>query len=215
MADENINRTVIKIALLGDSRVGKSTIVNKFINLDFKDDLLSTIGSDRFETKFTLKNGEKIKLIIWDTAGQERFRSIALKALKAVQGVILVFDLTKRDTFDNVNKWIETANENLKTPNLVLFGNKADLDKTMWKVTKEEAEDFAQKLNMKYFETSAKTRQGLEDGFSSITNDTYNRIKDTKDGEGGVQIKKDDDDEYVVGCFGKKKKKKKKKKNAS
>ena len=215
MADENINRTVIKIALLGDSRVGKSTIVNKFINLDFKDDLLSTIGSDRFETKFTLKNGEKIKLIIWDTAGQERFRSIALKALKAVQGVILVFDLTKRETFENVNKWIETANENLKTPNLVLFGNKADLDKTMWKVTKEEAEDFAQKLNMKYFETSAKTRQGLEDGFSSITNDTYNRIKDTKDGEGGVQIKKDDDDEYVVGCFGKKKKKKKKKKNAS
>ena len=215
MADDNINRTVIKIALLGDSRVGKSTIVNKFINLDFKDDLLSTIGSDRFETKFTLKNGEKIKLIIWDTAGQERFRSIALKALKAVQGVILVFDLTKRETFENVNKWIETANENLKTPNLVLFGNKADLDKTMWKVTKEEAEDFAQKLNMKYFETSAKTRQGLEDGFSSITNDTYNRIKDTKDGEGGVQIKKDDDDEYVVGCFGKKKKKKKKKKNAS
>ena len=215
MADENINRTVIKIALLGDSRVGKSTIVNKFINLDFKDDLLSTIGSDRFETKFTLKNGEKIKLIIWDTAGQERFRSIALKALKAVQGVILVFDLSKRETFENVNKWIETANENLKTPNLVLFGNKADLDKTMWKVTKEEAEDFAQKLNMKYFETSAKTRQGLEDGFSSITNDTYNRIKDTKDGEGGVQIKKDDDDEYVVGCFGKKKKKKKKKKNAS
>ena len=200
---------------MGDSRVGKSTIVNKFINLDFKDDLLSTIGSDRFETKFTLKNGEKIKLIIWDTAGQERFRSIALKALKAVQGVILVFDLSNRDTFENVNKWIETANENLKTPNLVLFGNKADLDKTMWKVTKEEAEDFAQKLNMKYFETSAKTRQGLEDGFSSITNDTYNRIKDTKDGEGGVQIKKDDDDEYVVGCFGKKKKKKKKKKNAS
>ena len=215
MADDNINRTVIKIALLGDSRVGKSTIVNKFINLDFKDDLLSTIGSDRFETKFTLKNGEKIKLIIWDTAGQERFRSIALKALKAVQGVILVFDLSKRETFENVNKWIETANENLKTPNLVLFGNKADLDKTMWKVTKEEAEDFAQKLNMKYFETSAKTRQGLEDGFSSITNDTYNRIKDTKDGEGGVQIKKDDDDEYVVGCFGKKKKKKKKGKNAS
>ena len=213
MADENINRTVIKIALLGDSRVGKSTIVNKFINLDFKDDLLSTIGSDRFETKFTLKNGEKIKLIIWDTAGQERFRSIALKALKAVQGVILVFDLTNRETFENITKWIETANENLKTPNLVLFGNKADLDKTMWKVTKEEAEDFAQKLNMKYFETSAKTRQGLEDGFSSITNDTYNRIKDTKDGEGGVQIKKDDDDEYVVGCFGKKKKKKKK--NAS
>ena len=105
---------------------------------------------------------------------------------------------------------IETANENLKTPNLVLFGNKADLDKSSWKVTKQEAEDFANKLNIKYFETSAHTRQGLEEGFASITNDTYNRVKGTKDGEGGVKIKKDDD-EYVTGCFGKKKKKNKKK----
>ena len=98
----------------------------------------------------------------------------------------------------------------MKTPNLVLFGNKADLDKSSWKVTKQEAEDFANKLNIKYFETSAHTRQGLEEGFASITNDTYNRVKGTKDGEGGVKIKKDDD-EYVTGCFGKKKKKNKKK----
>ena len=97
MAEENVNRTVVKIALLGDSKVGKSTIVNKYIKLDFKDDLLSTIGSDRFETKFTLENGENIKLIIWDTAGQERFRSMALQALKAVHGIILVFDLTNKE----------------------------------------------------------------------------------------------------------------------
>ena len=194
MAEDNVNFMAIKIALLGDSKVGKSTIANKYVKVDFKDDLLSTIGSDRLETKLTLENGETIKLIIWDTAGEERFRSIALKALKAVQGVILVFDLTSRLSFQNINNWIQTANDNLKDPTLVLFGNKADLNKETWEVTKEEAEEFAKNSNMKYFETSARTRQGIEEGFASIANDIYTRLKGTKEfekgGGGGIEIKK-------------------------
>ena len=214
MAEDNVSLKAIKIGLLGDSAVGKSTIVTKFINLDFKDDLLSTIGSDKYDTKFTLENGKKIKLIIWDTAGQERFRSMALQALKAVHGIILVFDLTNRESFENINEWLETIKENFNNPNLILFGNKADEDKKKWQVSKEEAERFAHKLNLKYFETSGYKKIGLQEGFSSIVNDIYNKLKGTVDdigGGGGVEIKKDDD-EYVVGCFGKKKKKKKKKK---
>ena len=213
MTDDNVSLKAIKIGLLGDSMVGKSTIVTKFINLDFKDDLLATIGSDRYDTKYKLENGETIKLIIWDTAGQERFRSIALKALKAVHGIILVFDLTNKESFDNINHWLETIKENLNNPSLILFGNKADVDKSNWQVTKEEAERFAHKLNMKYFETSGYKKIGLQEGFSSIVNDIYNKIKGGNDdigGGGGVEIKKNDD-EYVTGCFGKKKKKKKKK----
>lgn len=215
MAEDNVNFMAIKIALLGDSKVGKSTIANKYVKVDFKDDLLSTIGSDRLETKLTLENGETIKLIIWDTAGEERFRSIALKALKAVQGVILVFDLTSRLSFQNINNWIQTANDNLKYPTLVLFGNKADLNKETWEVTKEEAEEFAKNSNMKYFETSARTRQGIEEGFASIANDIYTRLKGTKEFEkggegGGIEIKKKvDEEEYVNGCCAKKKRKKK------
>ena len=215
MAEDNVNFKAIKIALLGDSKVGKSTIANKYVKVDFKDDLLSTIGSDRLETKLTLENGETIKLIIWDTAGEERFRSIALKALKAVQGVILVFDLTSRLSFQNINNWIQTANDNLKDPTLVLFGNKADLNKETWEVTKEEAEEFAKNSNMKYFETSARTRQGIEEGFASIANDIYTRLKGTKEFEkggegGGIEIKKKvDEEEYVNGCCAKKKRKKK------
>ena len=216
MADDNVSLKAIKIGLLGDSMVGKSTIVNKYINLEFKDNLLTTIGSDRYDTKFELENGKTIKLIIWDTAGQERFRSMALQALKAVHGIILVFDLTNRDSFDNINEWLGTIKENLNNPNLILFGNKADVEENKRKVTKEEAERFAHKLGMKYFETSGYKKIGLQEGFSSIVNDIYNKYKEEpKDigGGGGVEIKKDDDDnEYVVGCFGKKKKKKKKKK---
>lgn len=214
MEEDNVNFKAIKIALLGDSKVGKSTIANKQVKVDFKDDLLATIGSDRLETKLTLENGETIKLIIWDTAGEERFRSIALKALKAVQGVILVFDLTSRLSFQNINNQIQTANDNLKDPTLVLFGNKADLNKETWEVTKEEAEEFAKNSNMKYFETSARTRQGIEEGFASIANDIYTRLKGTKEfekgGEGGIEIKKKvDEEEYVNGCCAKKKRKKK------
>jgi len=211
MAEEKVSLKAIKIALLGDSTVGKSTIVSKYLKLDYKDDLLATIGSDKYDSKFTLENGENIKLIIWDTAGQERFRSVALQALKAVQGIILVFDLTKRESFININNWLETVRENLHNPNLILFGNKADIKKEDWKVTSEEAENFAVKLNMKYVETSAYTRQGLDEGFSSLINDTYNKVKGKNDDSGKIEIKKDNnEDEYVTGCFGKKKKKKKK-----
>ena len=211
MAEEKVSLKAIKIALLGDSTVGKSTIVTKYLKLDYKDDLLATIGSDKYDSKFTLENGENIKLIIWDTAGQERFRSVALQALKAVQGIILVFDLTKRESFININNWLETVKENLHNPNLILFGNKADIKKEDWKVTSEEAENFAVKLNMKYVETSAYTRQGLDEGFSSLINDTYNKVKGKNDDSGKIEIKKDNnEDEYVTGCFGKKKKKKKK-----
>ena len=211
MAEEKVSLKAIKIALLGDSTVGKSTIVTKYLKLDYKDDLLATIGSDKYDSKFTLENGENIKLIIWDTAGQERFRSVALQALKAVQGIILVFDLTKRESFININNWLETVRENLHNPNLILFGNKADIKKEDWKVTSEEAENFAVKLNMKYVETSAYTRQGLDEGFSTLINDTYNKVKGKNDDSGKIEIKKDNnEDEYVTGCFGKKKKKKKK-----
>ena len=211
MAEEKVSLKAIKIALLGDSTVGKSTIVSKYLKLDYKDDLLATIGSDKYDSKFTLENGENIKLIIWDTAGQERFRSVALQTLKAVQGIILVFDLTKRESFININNWLETVRENLHNPNLILFGNKADIKKEDWKVTSEEAENFAVKLNMKYVETSAYTRQGLDEGFSSLINDTYNKVKGKNDDSGKIEIKKDNnEDEYVTGCFGKKKKKKKK-----
>ena len=211
MAEEKVSLKAIKIALLGDSTVGKSTIVSKYLKLDYKDDLLATIGSDKYDSKFTLENGENIKLIIWDTAGQERFRSVALQALKAVQGIILVFDLTKRESFININNWLETVRENLHNPNLILFGNKADIKKEDWKVTSEEAKNFAVKLNMKYVETSAYTRQGLDEGFSTLINDTYNKVKGKNDDSGKIEIKKDNnEDEYVTGCFGKKKKKKKK-----
>ena len=155
MTDNKISVKAIKVALLGDSSVGKTAICNSLMNIEFSQDMLSTIGSDKLETKFPLKNGNEIKLILWDTAGQERFRSVALKAIKAVQGIVVVFDVTVRKSFENIDSWLEEIKNNFTNPSLVLFGKKVDMDKEKWEVTKEEAEQYAKKMNLQYSQNIA------------------------------------------------------------
>ena len=138
MEEKKVSLKAIKIGLLGDSQVGKTAICNAFMRAEFNPDAISTIGYVKMETKFVLKDGNDIKLILWDSAGQERFRSVALNALRAVRGIIVVFDVTKRETFDNVNTWLTEINDNFNNPCLVLFGNKIDKDKSTWEVTEEK-----------------------------------------------------------------------------
>ena len=211
MAENKISLKVVKLALLGDTTVGKTAICHSMLNLHFAEDHLSTIGQDKLETKFALKNGTEIKLVLWDTAGQERFHSMALKTLKAVQGVIVVFDVSIKRTFNSVNSWINDIKDNLDNPCLVLFGNKIDKDKSEWEVTKEEVEEYANSLNLQYFETSAKTKKGLNEGFSYIVNEAYDRVEIRQNIN--LEEKEEEKFETVNGCFGKKKKRKKKDKD--
>ena len=157
MSNSKIALKAIKIGLLGDSQVGKTAICRAFMNYEFENEYLTTIGNIRLDKKYKLKNGEQIELILWDTAGQERYRSVAMSTLKAVTGVILVFDVTLRDSFQNVSKWLEDIKENLNNPCLVLFANKIDLDKSLWTIKEEEIIEFAKEKNLTYFKTSAKT----------------------------------------------------------
>ena len=207
MSDNKIKVSAIKIGLLGDSTVGKTAICNSFMGIEFTADNLSTIGQEKLETKFLLDNGKEIKLSIWDTAGQERFRATSFKTLRAAHGVIVVFDVTKRETFEHVDDWLKTIKEELQEPNLIIFGNKVDMEDR--KVTAEEAENYAKKQNLKYFETSAKLSTGIKDGFTYLVKDTYKKVE----GKENKNIKigeKEDEYEYVSGCFGKKKRVKKK-----
>ena len=143
MSENNIEATVIKIGLLGDGKVGKSAICNRFLGLEFNIDTMTTIGSEKFEKKINLKNGKEIRLILWDTAGQERFRSAALRTIKFVQGIVLVFDVSDKKSFENINMWLEEINDNFENPCLVLFGNKIDKPKKEWEITPEEIKEFA------------------------------------------------------------------------
>ena len=177
MSDKKIILKTIKIGLVGDSTSGKTDIVNSFFNIEFDKDMLSTIGSDKLETKYTLKNGKEIKVIIWDTAGNKRFISVALKAIKSVQGIILLFDITKRATFEIINLWLEEIKKNLDDPCMVLLGNNIHVEEEKWEVTREEANKFAKSKNLEYFEVSAKTKQGIDEGFSYIIHKTYDKIE--------------------------------------
>ena len=190
---EKIKRNVIKIGMLGDSRVGKTAICNTFMNIEFMDNTLSTIGMEKLESQMTLKNGEEIKLVIWDPAGQERFHSLALKTIRTVQGVVVVFDFTCRKSFENITNWLNEVKENLNETTIVLFGNKCDIEEELWEVSREAAIEFAKEKNLPLFETSAKLNKGIKEGFESITNLAYEKYEGNANT--GIQLKKEEEPE--------------------
>ena len=220
MSEKKVLLKAIKIGILGDSQVGKTAVSRSFLNQEFDSDIISTIGYMKFETTYKLKDGNIIKLVLWDTAGQERFRSLALNSLRAVRGIVLVFDVTVRSTFENVSKWLKEIDDNLNRPQMVLFGNKIDVEEEQRQIKKEEAEQFAQENNLIYFETSAKTKQGIVEGFDYLINKAYEDIirsmphKEEENKVITLEENKDVENEEIVevksGCFGKKKIKKKK-----
>ena len=171
---EKGTREVIRLALLGNYQVGKTTLRNIFLNIDFSENILSTVGINKADTKFILDCGKEIKLIIWDTAGQERFKSIAITSVRNAQGIILIFDLTDRKSFNDLNTWLGDINNATNQVTIVLFGNKCDLPNR--EITKEEAENFAKENNLTYFETSAKLNINIKEGFSFVANDAYNKF---------------------------------------
>ena len=166
----------LKIIILGSSEVGKTCILQRYFHNEFKEDLLSTIGID-FRTKFFKFNDEKIKVNYTDTAGQEKFRSISLNYLKGTNGIILVFDITNRQSFELLNNWMRDIEETNKADvGLILIGNKSDL-KSYRKVSIEEAKNFANKYKCTYFEGSAKTGEKIFEALDEIAKLAYNYVK--------------------------------------
>ena len=157
---------VKRVIVVGDSTVGKTTVI-----LAFSDGVvhigqsLTTIGVD-FKNKNVDLDGKQVKLQIWDTAGQERFRSIAVRYFKRADGICLFYDVTNRDSFDNLEQWLESIKEKSdeKVP-IVLIGNKSDLENI---VTFDEAQSLANKYNIPLYLTSAKTGEGIKEAFHHI-----------------------------------------------
>lgn len=184
MAENNLQRKVMRLSIIGDSQTGKSSILNVYLGNDFTYDILSNIGIDKQSVEKQMKDGNKIKIIFWDTAGQERFHSIAITSVKNSQGIILVYDITNRKSFEDLNMWINDINNATDKASIILFGNKCDLQNR--KVSKEEAEKFAKKNNIPYIETSAKLKLNINEGFSIVANDAYKKFGFTY----GLKLKK-------------------------
>ena len=171
------NETILKIIILGSSEVGKTSILNRYFNNEFKQNLLSTIGID-FKTKYFKFDEEKVKFNFIDTAGQEKFRAISVNYLKGTNGVILVYDITNKETFDLIRSWIQDINDNNKSNiGKVLLGNKLDLEEKR-DVFAEDAEELAKELKCRHFEVSAKTGENVNEALDEIARISYNQYKE-------------------------------------
>ena len=168
----------IKIVLLGDAEVGKTAICNIFFGMDYPDLYLASIGHDKIEKRYELNDGEITKLIIWDTPGQERFHSSSLKAINPrVGGCVLVFDVTNRKSFDNLERWLTEIKEKNENIIIFLFGNKIDIDKEKWAVKEEEIEEFAKRKGLQYYGVSAKHNMNINYGFDDLANKIHDKLK--------------------------------------
>jgi small GTP-binding protein len=145
----------IQLLIIGDSEVGKTSILYRYANNQFSSFYLATVGIDYF-TKDDVIDNKKIKVKIWDTAGQERYKSLTTSFFRNAQGIILAFDLSNAESFENLKYWIQSLNANLGENTQIkkiIFGNKVDLKR---EVEKEVIESFTQENNIPYFEGSAK-----------------------------------------------------------
>jgi len=166
---------LFKLLLIGDSGVGKSCLLLRFADDTYTESYISTIGVD-FKIRTIELDGKTIKLQIWDTAGQERFRTITSSYYRGAHGIIVVYDVTDQESFNNVKNWLQEidryASENV---NKLLVGNKADL--TSKKVVDyATAKEYADQLGVPFLETSAKNATNVEQAFMTMAAEIKNRM---------------------------------------
>ena len=154
-----------KILMLGESQVGKTSLLIRYTDNDFKKSMLPTFGVD-VRYKYITNNDNNIRLDLWDTAGQEKFRTITQNYYKGAHGILLVYDITNESTFSTLKNWMEDIRGNSEAE-IVIIGNKLDLEKDR-KVDKKTLESFADEYKLPFFETSALTGEGVEEAFNKL-----------------------------------------------
>ena len=167
---------LLKVIVVGDGAVGKTTLATHFTYGNFIEAYKMTIGVDFF-IKDVQIGDDVVKLQIWDTAGQERFAFIRPNYYQGTSGGLMVFDVNRLESFNNLDKWLEEVTTNCGNIPLLLLGNKIDLD--MRQVKKSKAKKYAKKKKLPYYETSAKTGEQVFDVFSELATILYNKYKDS------------------------------------
>jgi Ras-related protein Rab-1A len=179
---------LFKLLLIGDSGVGKSCLLLRFADDTYTESYITTIGVD-FKIRTVEVDGKTIKLQIWDTAGQERFRTITSSYYRGAHGIIVVYDVTDLESFNNVKQWLHEitkyANENV---NKLLVGNKSDLINKR-SVSFEQGQEFAKSMGIEFVETSAKNATNVEKAFMVMATQIKARIKTQPIGDKGKTTK--------------------------
>jgi len=194
---------LFKLLIIGDSGVGKSSLLLRFSDNTFSGTYITTIGVD-FKIRTVDIGGEKVKLQIWDTAGQERFRTITSTYYRGTHGVIVVYDVTSGESFANVKRWLHEIDQNCDVVNRILVGNKNDApDRKV--VETHDAQRFAQQMGIQLFETSAKENLNVEEMFLAITKLVLQTKKDQQ-----ARVQQQHNDTVKLGGGGKSSGRKKK-----
>merc|ERR1712151_513219 len=181
---------LFKYIIIGDTGVGKSCLLLQFTDKRFRPDHDLTIGVE-FGARLISIDNKQIKLQIWDTAGQEAFRSITRSYYRGASGALLVYDISRRDTFNHLTRWLEEARQNANSNMaIMLIGNKCDLERR--EVSFEEGEKFAREHGLIFCETSAKTAQNVEEAFVQTAKKIYeniqNNVYDLSSESSGIKV---------------------------
>jgi Ras-related protein Rab-1A len=166
---------LFKIIIVGDTGVGKSCVLLRFVDEAFTDSYISTIGVD-FKIKTIELDGKTIKLQLWDTAGQERFRTITSSYYRGTNGVVLVYDVTDITSFNSIKQWLSEV-ERYASPNTLklLIGNKSDLNHKRV-IPYEQGLAYAKDLDIPFIETSAKNNNGIKEAFETMAREIKNKV---------------------------------------
>ncbi len=169
------DEVTLKFIILGDSGVGKTNLLLRYVGESFSENYIATLGID-FKMKNIIYNDVKIALQIWDTAGQERFRSITKSFLKGTDGIIFMYDISKKDSFLNLKNWIaEIDNSKLPDVKFVICGNKIDLEENR-EVTEEMKKKLSKEFETDIIEISAKKGIKIEEPFDMLINKIFNNM---------------------------------------
>ena len=178
---------IFKVVLIGDTSVGKTNILSKYLTNDFDPDSKATVGVE-FGTKNFKIEDNIVKVQIWDTAGQERYRSITNAYYKGAKGSLLVYDITNPKTFENIDRWLSdlkvNGDENIS---VVLLGNKSDLESDR-KVSTQQGKEKAEFYKLAFMETSALNGNNIEKAFSELITDVYKNHHDLFEKQAKVVI---------------------------
>ncbi|BFU24083.1 Rab family GTPase [Entamoeba histolytica HM-1:IMSS-B] len=197
---------LFKAILIGDSGVGKTSLINRYVNNQFSDVYKATIGSD-FLIKPVTVNGAQYTLQIWDTAGHERYSCVVTTFYRGSDCCVLCFDVTNRDSFNHLEKWknefIDGANAtNPASIPIYVVGNKIDCEPNKREVSQEQAREWCKLNGHKYFETSAMNAENVTDLFTTLAEDVVSRREDEEEPEkpAPIIIQKQSEEKKEGGC---------------
>ena len=190
---------LFKVLLIGDSSVGKTSVLLRYVDDTFNPEFQTTIGVDFKISTFQL-NGKVIKLQLWDTAGQDRFKTIVASYYRGAHGIILAFDITNATSFQNITRWYDESQNYLqKSVPKLLIGNKSDLS-SQRAVRTEDAKELADRLGVDYIETSAKNSQNVKLAFETLSRNILNTVAATSGPVGTKSTKINQSRPVQTGC---------------